>query len=151
MKKLLMIAIALMMTLTMSAQRQDGQAPKFSPEKFDAELQQYIIQKAALTPQEAAKFFPVFKEMQTKQRAIYDRQRKLGQFKPSDEAGCMKAIQERDNLDVELRRVQQNYHNKFFDVLPATKVYDVLRAEETFFRHQLRQWSHGQKQKGKRQ
>lgn len=144
MKKLILFTFAVLLLTVANAQQQDNRAPKFSPEKFDAELKQFIIEKAGLTPQEAAKFFPVFKEMQTKQRAIYDQQRRLGKYKPSDEAGCMKTIQERDNLDVELKRLQQTYHNKFFDVLPATKVYDVIRAEETFFRHQLRQWSHGQ-------
>ncbi|MBR1933705.1 MAG: hypothetical protein IJ841_08490 [Prevotella sp.] len=120
----------------------DKSGQKFSPEQFDAELKQFIIQEAALTQQESAKFFPVYQEMQGKLRAVYGRQRQLGQVKPADEKGCTKIIQERDNLDVELKRIQQSYHNRFLDLLPASKVYDVIKAEERFHRRKFKQWSH---------
>lgn len=117
----------------------------FSPKKFETELQQYIIEQAGLTPEESAKFFPVYNEMRQKQHALFKRQRSLVKLKPSDDAGCMKAIQERDNIEVEQKRLQQNYHNKFFDVLPASRVHDVLQAEDRFFRTMLKKW--GKKQK----
>ncbi|MBR4898414.1 MAG: hypothetical protein IKZ48_06480 [Prevotella sp.] len=137
MKKILTIFLVLMVSVAVSAQEQ----PRFSPEKFDAELQQFIVQEAHLTPQESARFFPVYKEMQRKQRAIYERMRQLGKIKPQDEAGCQKAIQDRDNIDVELKRIQQTYHNKFLDILPASKVYDVIQAEDRFHRRMLKRWS----------
>lgn len=133
--------------LTVVAQPQQGHqgqsqiGPRFSPEKFEAELQQFLVQEASLTPQEAAKFFPVYKEMNRKQRALYERQRQLGMIKPKDEKGCQKAIKDRDEIEVELKRIQQNYHNKFLDILPASKVYDVLNAEDRFHRRMLRKWS----------
>lgn len=113
---------------------------KFSPERFEAELQQFLVSEASLTPQEAAKFFPLYKEMQSKQRALYDRQRQNGQIKPQDEKGCQKAIRERDEIDVELKRIQQTYHNKFLDILPASKVYDLIKAEDRFHRRMLKRW-----------
>ena len=64
-KKLIYRLISFMFTLTTGAQEQQ----KFSPEKFDAELQEFITAQAKLTPQEATKFFPIYKEMQGKQRA----------------------------------------------------------------------------------
>lgn len=115
--------------------------PRFSPEKFDADLQQFIVQEAKLTPQESAKFFPVYKEMQGKQRALYDRMRQMGKIKPQDERGCQKVVRERDEIDVELKRLQQTYHNKFLDILPASKVYDVIKAEDRFHRRMLKHWS----------
>ena len=132
--------------LTAGAQEQKRQ---FSPEKFETDLQQYIIQQVGLTQEEVAKFFPVYKEMRQKQRMVFVRQRNLGKVKPADEAGCMKAIQERDNIEVEQKRLLQNYHNKFFDILPASKVYDVLKAEDSFHRTMLKQWGHRPKDKGK--
>ena len=138
MKKLCYITLMLL-TLCLTATAQEQQ--RFSPEQFDAELQQFIQQEAHLTPQESSKFFPVYKEMQRKQRQLYERQRKLGRNKPQDEAGCKKAIQERDNIDVELKRIQQAYHNKFLDILPASKVYDVIKAEDHFHRRMLKRWS----------
>lgn len=144
MKRLYMLATGLFLMAIAYAQTEQNRQ-RFSPERFEAELQQFITQEAGLTQQEAAKFFPLYKEMHIKQRALYERQRNLGKFKPADEQGCMKAVQERDNLDVELKRVQQTYHNRFFDVLPASKVYDVIKAEERFHRRKLKQWSHGPK------
>ena len=140
-----LLLLAFLLVVCANAQQHNQNGQKFSPEKFDAELRQFIIQEAALTQQEAAKFFPVYREMQQKQRAVFDRQRSLGQVKPVDEKGCMRIIQERDNLDIELRRIQQSYHNRFFDVLPASKVYDVIKAEEKFHRRKFRQWGHDAK------
>ncbi len=141
MKKIVTLFLVTLFALSMTAQQKEQ--AKFSPQKFERELRQFIMQKAALTQEEAAKFFPVYKEMRSQQHALFQRQRCLGNLKPSDDAGCMKAIQERDNIEVELRRLQQRYHNQFFDILSPSKVYDVIQAENDFHRHKLRQW--GQK------
>ena len=93
-KKLIYLLISLMFTLNIGAQNQQ----KFSPEKFDAELHEFITSQAKLTPQEATKFFPIYKEMQGKQRAIYEKQRILGMQRPHDESSCLKAIRERDAI-----------------------------------------------------
>jgi len=136
----LLLAACWLCTMIGSAQ----EAPKkFSPEQFDQELRQCIIKEACLTTEEAEKFFPVYKEMQQQQRQLFMRQRQLGTKKPNDENGCKKAIQERDDIEMEQKRIQQTYHNKFFDLLPASKVYDILQAEERFHRNKLRQWGRG--------
>lgn len=142
----LTLMLALAVTLTAGAQGAQGKQPqqqKFSPEKFDADLQEFIKQEAHLTDAEAEQFFPVYKEMQRKQRSVYGRQRNMGQQKPQDEKGCKKAIQDRDELELEMKRIQQTYHQKFLEILPATKVYDVINAEDRFHRRMLRGWHDG--------
>ena len=139
MKRIYIILMLLSVTLWGMAQQRDPK--RFSPEKFDAELQQFIVQEAHLTPQESARFFPVFKEMQRKQRMLYHRKRMKGSIKPQDEEGCQRAIREFDEVDVELKRIQQTYHNKFLDILPASKVYDIIEAEDLFHRRMLKRWS----------
>jgi len=144
MKRLMTILIALVLAVAAIPQYQKPQQPpKFSPEKFQADLEQFITKEACLTPQEAAKFFPVYKEMQAKQRAVYDRQRQLGWGKPADEKGCEKAIRQRDEYDLELKRIQQTYHNKFLSIISASKLYDVIKAEDRFHRQMLRGWNRG--------
>ena len=98
MKKLTIVFITLFMTLGIIA-HEHQQQQKFSPEKFQADLEQFITKEACLTPQEAAKFFPIYREMQGKLRVIYDLQRKLGKVKPADEKGCEQAIRQRDEYD----------------------------------------------------
>lgn len=136
-KKLIYLLISLMFTLSIGAQNQQ----KFSPEKFDAELHDFITSQAKLTPQEATKFFPIYKEMQGKQRAIYEKQRILGMQRPHDESSCLKAIRERDAIDLELKRIQQCYHEKFLEIMPASKLYEVLQAEDRFHRRMLRRFN----------
>ena len=119
------------------------QQQRFSPEKYQADLEQYITKEACLTPQEAAAFFPLFREMQKKQRALYNKMREDVRIKPTDEAACKKMIQKRDQVELELKSIQQTYHNKFFSVMPASKVFDVIKAEDNYHRGLLRNMGRG--------
>lgn len=148
MKRMTIIIGMLLCLLPLSAQQQGER--RFSPEKFEADLYQYIKQEAGLSQQDCDKFFPVYKEMRKKQHALFERQRNVAKQKPADEAGCMRVIQERDNIEVEQKHIQQIYHNKFFAILPPSKVYDVIQAEDKFHRHMLRQWGGSRPKMGKR-
>ena len=46
-----------------------------------------------------------------------------------------------DKMDIELKRIQQQYHNKFLDILPACKVMKAIKAEDKFHRNMLKRWS----------
>lgn len=146
MKKFSLILLMTLLAVGMSAQdrrHQQSSEQRFSPERFETQLQEYITKEANLTQQEAAKFFPVYKEMQEKQRIQFDRQRELSKNKPTDEQGCMRAIKESDGIDLELKRIQQNYHCRFLELMPASKVYDILKAEQNFYRHMMKNWGRG--------
>lgn len=136
--------VVFLLTIFLGIKAQEEQ--KFSPEKFDAELHLSIINEAKLTPQESAKFFPVYKEMQVKQRALYERQRNLATMSTNDETSCMKAIRERDEIELEMKRIQKTYHERFFELLPASKVYAVLKAEDKFYRHFFRRFNRNRQQ-----
>ena len=82
-------------------------------------MQEFITKEAKLTPEDAAKFFPLYKEMQDKQRKLFARQRELANVKPSDEQGCLNVIKESDEIDLELKRIQQNYHKRFISMLSS--------------------------------
>lgn len=124
-------------------QGQQGQPERFSPEKFEAQLEEFITNEAKLTGTEASKFFPVYKEMQQKQRELFIRQRELEKEKPCDEQGCLKVIREGDDIELELKRIQKIYHKRFLDMLPASKVYDILKAEQRFHRRMMKNWGRG--------
>ena len=134
MRKLLFsTVIMIMVVLGASAEEQQ----KFSPEKFQADLEQYITTEAGLTNEEAAKFFPLYREMQQKQRVVYNKIHELFKL-PHDEASCKRAIQRRDQLEIELKQIAQTYHNKFLRVLPASKVIGTIIAEDKFHRRAFR-------------
>ena len=139
MKKLVVSAVLMFMfVLGVNAEEQQ----KFSPEKFQADLENFITNEAGLTAEEASKFFPLYREMQQKQRVAYNKMREL--FKaPSDEASSKRAIQRRDELEMELKSIQQTYHNKFLKVVSASKVYKTIIAEDKFHRRAFRNWGKG--------
>jgi hypothetical protein len=141
MKKKYCLLLAVMMIATLT----NAQEKKFSPEQFDAELQKFIVWDAKLTPEEAAKFFPLYWEMQKKQRELYEKQQHIAKNKPADDKGCRQIIKERDEIELEMKRVQLDYHNNFMNVLAPSKVYDALRSEYKFHRHKMKQWSFGPK------
>ena len=63
------------------------QRPPFDPKRFEAELEQYITTHASLTPQEASKFFPVYRQMMKKMRSCFDEMRRYHFVNPADEKG----------------------------------------------------------------
>ena len=136
MKKLLVFAV-LIFVVALGASAEEQQ--KFSPEKFQADLEQYITTEAGLTNEEAAKFFPLYREMQQKQRVVYNKIHELFKL-PHDEASCKRAIQRRDQLEIELKQIAQTYHTKFLRVIPASKVIGTSVAEDKFHRRAFRKF-----------
>ena len=135
MMKKIVVSAVLMLMVVLGANAEEQQ--KFSPEKFQADLEQFITNEAGLTTEEAAKFFPLYREMQQKQRVVYNKMHELFKL-PKDEASCKKAIQRRDQLEIELKQIAQAYHNKFLRVIPASKVIGTIIAEDKFHRRAFR-------------
>lgn len=131
MKKIL---IVLVMLLSVSQIYAQGPGGKFNPKRFEAEMQQFITVEAGLTPMEAAKFFPLFKEMQEKQRLLFEQMNTYRHIDTSDDKASLQAIKKMDEIDVQMKKLQQQYHLKFCKVLPPGKVLQVLQADEKFHR-----------------
>lgn len=134
MKRYTVILFSMLLTLMVSAQDQK----KFSPEKFQADLEEFITKEAHFDQQEAAKFFPLLRELQAKQRAIYGRMRQTP--KPGDDAKCAEAIREWDRANIELKQLDQQYHKKMMQVVPASKLFDAIMAESRFHRKMMKGW-----------
>lgn len=119
--------------------KNDGQ--RFSKEEFVRQLEQYVAHEAQLTSKEQAEFFPIFREMHLKMRKVFDAMKKIDSTCPSNDKTCANAIRQKDKMDIELKRIQQQYHNKFLDILPACKVMKAIKAEDKFHRNMLKRWS----------
>ena len=119
--------------------KNDGQ--RFSKEEFVRQLEQYVAHEAQLTSKEQAEFFPIFREMHLKMRKVFDAMKKIDSTCPSNDNACANAIRQKDKMDIELKRIQQQYHNKFLDILPACKVMKAIKAEDKFHRNMLKRWS----------
>jgi hypothetical protein len=107
----------------------------FSPMRFEAELEQFIVEQAGLTPEESSRFFPVYREMRKKQFGYFIDNRRFRYIDPNNDSECAKVIRMRDNSDLEVKKIQQQYHNKFLKILSAGKVFKILEAEDKFHRN----------------
>lgn len=68
--RIIILMVMLMMGIT-GVQAQHGRKhAAFDPQKFQADLEQFIATNAALTPGEAAKFFPMYRQMGKKMRTL---------------------------------------------------------------------------------
>ncbi len=141
MKKLFIVLISSLFI----SQYVNAQEKKFSPEKFESDMEEYITRQANLTPQEAAKLFPLMKAMHEKQRAIYAKMHQIGRSKPADEKGCVEAVNEYDKANIELRNIEKDYHKRMVKEISASKVYDVIKAEIRFHRTWMKGAGHKKK------
>lgn len=116
------------------ANGQHKKRPPFDPAKFEADLEQFITVNACLSPSQAASFFPVYRQMMKKQRALFDEMRRLRMINPKDNEACEEAIRKQDELDIQIKQLQQEYHGRFLMMLPANKVLSIIKAEEKFHR-----------------
>ena len=98
MKRYLIMTVAFLM-LTCTAWAQGMQ-------RFNPDMEKFITVEACLTPAEAAKFFPLYEEMNKKQRALFRQMRELQRMKPADEEACRKAIAESDRIELEMKQIQ---------------------------------------------
>ena len=120
------------------ANGQHRKRPPFNPAKFEADLEQFITVNACLSPSQAASFFPVYRQMMKKQRALFDEMRRLRMTNPKDNEACEEAIRKQDELDIQIKQLQQEYHGRFLMMLPASKVLSIIKAEEKFHRQIFR-------------
>ena len=120
------------------ANGQHRKRPPFNPAKFEADLEQFITVNACLSPSQAASFFPVYRQMKKKQRALFDEMRRLRMTNPKDNEACEEAIRKQDELDIQIKQLQQEYHGRFLMMLPANKVLSIIKAEEKFHRQIFR-------------
>ena len=134
MQKMIALLIGLLLTEILAAQPKE----RFDPERFQADLEQFITVEAALTAQEAAIFFPVYREMKQKQHAIFGQMKRYRFTDVTDDKASHKAIKEQDKLDIQIKELQQKYHDKFIKLLPAGKVLKIIKAEDKFHHQAFR-------------
>ena len=132
------LTIVTMFALVLSVSADNLNEGKFDPERYNRELETFVVNEAKLTPQEAQAFLPLFREMLQKQRELFKKQRELQHKQPTDEQSALEAIKGMDCVDIQMKKLQQNYHNRYLKVLPAVKVFYCIKAVEHFNRDMMK-------------
>ncbi len=128
MKKLLLIALVAFGSLTTMAQDDEPiQDPK-TRSKIDAARAAYITERLGLTPQEAEKFWPVYREFAEKRqdmRKDYVEARKRGmEDKELVEMGLKIKQQELD--------LEKDYSGRLMNIITPQKLMNLRQAEGEF-------------------
>ncbi len=150
MKKLLLISILAIISISVLI-AQDKGAP--SPEifaKIKAEKISFFTEKLSLTPTEAQAFWPVYNEFEKKRFEI---QRQIHEFeRMPDEKLANISESEIEKMTTNYigsfekeALLLKEYNKQFLKVLPKKKVLMMYRTENEFRGHLIREYKRGQK------
>jgi opacity protein-like surface antigen len=136
MKKLCLLAVLLVLSMSVAAAAQDKPADNMNivRDAIRAEKKVLVAENMGLTETEAAAFWPVYEEYQTEMKVIGDRMVKLienygttHKVMTDDTAG--KLLKEMLAIQADRVKLQEKYLPKFQKVLPMTKVARYYQIE----------------------
>lgn len=139
-KIIVMVVMLWAMYLSVNAQQNGHHGNRISKEQFMAEMEKFVAAEAELTPQECKKLFPIMREMYSKQRAYFNKLKLQNKKRSQSEEDCRDAVIMRDKIDIDIKKIQQTYHNKMLHAISPCKVMRVIFAEDKFHREKLKNW-----------
>ena len=146
----ILISLAVLPATAQHNGRQHDGGRRLNPEEFKNRMEQFITQKADLTPEEAKAFIPIYSEFKDKQREIQRKIMKLKQI-PADNtsADFEKAVMKIASLDKEAASLETVYYKRLCKTVPARKVYLVIIAVDNFHRQMLQNFNKRDRRHGR--
>ena len=138
MKKRLYSLICLVM---MSVACLQAQHHRLSKEEFRQRQQAFITERAALSPEEVQRFFPLYFELQDrKQDCNKQAWKKIQKGKEEDttEDEYAQIIEDVIQARIDVDRLELEYIRKYKKFLSSKKIYLIQKAEMKFHRELLR-------------
>ncbi len=141
-RKLFLIGLLSVFTLSIFAQERTGEKRKADFEKFKAKRTEYISNAVGLTPEESSAFWPLCDQLQEKKfqlnkelrkemRALFQKE-KSGQ-KPTQEEYA-RVVKMTVDVKAKEAELEKEYLEKFETVLTPEKIFKYQRAEMKFAR-----------------
>ncbi len=145
--KTIKIFIALIMLFSANTFAQGGRILKEKKEQIKAMKVAYITNELSLTPDEAAKFWPLYNAFEDKQQEI--RKQKLkgyldriddDSFENVSEKEASAILTQMESTEDELHQAKKKFVASLKGIIPATKILKLKKAEEGFNRKLLQQY-----------
>lgn len=133
--------LLIVISISISMQAQDKKKTGFSKEEFRARQEAFLTEKAELTKEEAAKFFPIYFELQDRKKAVNDegwKQVRKGKDPKTTEAEYAEIVDNIVKARIQSDKLDLEYLQKFKKILSAKKIYKLQRAEMKFHRNILK-------------
>ncbi|GGC94793.1 transcriptional regulator [Flavobacterium lutivivi] len=146
MKNKLTTLIILLITMQFSF-AQNGKLFREKREQIKSIKVAYITNELSLTPEESAKFWPLYNAFEEKQQEI--RKQKLKgyldriddeSFDNLSEKEATAMLTQMENTEDELYQLRKKFIANLKSVLPASKILKLKKAEEGFNRKLLQQY-----------
>lgn len=143
----LLLLLLLLMPLSLTAQQHTqhpSAAAQLHGQHFDFEsfLQakcDFVVTQLGLTPQESAKFLPVYREMMTQKSRIYHKYGGVGRVRRSFEQGqaiadttLMRCVNSYAQRQVEDAKLELQYLEKLKTVLTPAQLFKLQQAEQIY-------------------
>lgn len=119
----------------------DGYDQHLSQEEFRAKQKAFITEQAGLSKEEAAKFFPVYFELQDKKKKLNDESWDLmrkGKDDKTTDAQYAEINEKVANNRIVADQLDKTYLGRFKKALSNKKIYLVQRAEMRFHREMIK-------------
>jgi hypothetical protein len=136
MKRYILITLLMMTALLPTLAQQ-----KCNREEFRAKQEAYLTEQAELTQDEAARFFPLYFELQDKKKALNDAafaKAKTGKKGTATEKEYEDILDQLAQARLACDRLDVEYLGRFKQILSAKKLYFLQRAEMKFHRDLVR-------------
>ena len=150
MKRMLLLLLTALFTISLWAQNPEQGKPRFDPKEFQQRMEAALAHQAGFSADEAKAFFPLYKEMKEKQRGIGVQIHQLKKDCKEDEASCAATIAKIKQLQVESSQLEQSYYKRLLEVVPASKIFKVMKAEDDFHRRMVQGQGQRRNQNGQR-
>jgi Spy/CpxP family protein refolding chaperone len=147
MKNILKITV-LLLFISLSGFAQKGMLREKMQEKKEQVKSMkiaFITNELKLTPDEAAKFWPLFNEFEEKQKVI--RQSKIKNYmdrsqnaEKISEKEAQNLLNQMESAEEELHQLRKNFVANLKGVIPASKILKLKGAEEEFSKKLLQQY-----------
>lgn len=131
-----------------------AQDRKMNVEDFEKRKQAYVKEKAALTDEEAQRYFPLNSELNQKKFELNRQHRqKLEKARKNNQKMSDEEYRQLIENDVELKmkeaELEKEYADKFDKVLSPEKLFKAQQAEKTFIQQEIARFRQQEKSKGK--
>ena len=141
MKKLIVLFVMVLGLVPASLFASERVDQHLTQEEFRAKQQAFIAEKAGLTAEEAAKFFPLYFKLQDEKKQLNDKAWKLmrqGRKEDLTEEGYEEILESVYDTRIASDELEKSYFEKFKEILSCKKLYEVQQAEMRFHREWLK-------------
>lgn len=119
----------------------DGCSQHLTKDEFRAKQKAFIMERAELTKEEAARFFPVYFELQDKKKELTDKAWSLlrkGKGDDMTEAQYNEILEGVYDSRIDSDKLEKSYYERFKRILPCKKIFLIQKAEMRFHRELLK-------------